>query len=148
VAYIIKVHGAGGRIVADYECPVHGRFEATVEREQNGDPPEEVKCQHWLDESETIAAGHEWFGYPTLFCGQWSPYRISAPLTRVRKVEAVKGGWTKPGKKTYTDTRSLGEGQSLADWKADRAKVWEERRQEDVMRFKREHGETTAQVKR
>jgi hypothetical protein len=56
----------------------------------------------------------------------------------VRALEAVKGKWEKPARATYTDTRNLGEGQPLHEWKEDRAKVWEEKRKADVMKFARE----------
>lgn len=39
---------AGDLIVAEYECPVHGRFQVTVKR-VNGDPPDEVICQQPTD---------------------------------------------------------------------------------------------------
>jgi hypothetical protein len=85
------------------------------------DPPDEMSCPDG--------------------CGLRSPWVISSPLTRVNPIEAVKGKWTKPERKTYTDTRNLGEGQPLHEWREDRAKIWEEKRKEDVVRFAREHNE-------
>ncbi len=104
--------------IADYHCPVHGRFELTVARTAEGDAPDEQPCP----ECEG----------PATWC-------ISAPMARVNQIEAVKGKWTKPERPTYTDTRNLGEGQPLYDWKEDRAKVWEDRRKADVMKFAKEH---------
>lgn len=37
-------HTPGTMIVAEYICPVHGRFEVHVERDDHGDPPEEMPC--------------------------------------------------------------------------------------------------------
>ncbi len=108
------------RTLADYHCEKHGRFELDVARTPEGDAPDEVFC-------------------PAHGCGLTSTWCISAPLARVNPIEAVKGGWTRPERPTYTDTRNLGEGQALYDWKSDRAEVWERRRQADVMKFAKEH---------
>jgi hypothetical protein len=112
----IKVRGAGGTILLEFLCDTHGRFEAHVDRETS---PDSVPCPE---------------------CGADSPWSpSSAPMCRVRAVEAIKGKWTKPERKTYTDTRNLGEGQPLYEWKEDRAAIWEERRKADVMKFAKEH---------
>jgi hypothetical protein len=34
----------GSPMMAEYVCPVHGKFERLVERDVNGDPPDEVDC--------------------------------------------------------------------------------------------------------
>lgn len=34
----------GAPMVAEYVCPEHGRFEALVQRDENGDPPSDVNC--------------------------------------------------------------------------------------------------------
>lgn len=39
-----RPHVAGSPILAEYECPVHGRFERTVERDVDGNPPIESEC--------------------------------------------------------------------------------------------------------
>lgn len=120
-------------IVSEYICPVHGRFTATVEREPNGDPPAEAKCERWLTEAETKALGHTWSGYSTLFCGKWSPWTISAPIGRVKLGEALTRGKSDPCPPGYLDTRALGEGQPLDEWKAERR---EKQRQERLREAK------------
>lgn len=106
--------------IADYYCEEHGRFELEVARTDQGDAPDVMPCPAC--------------GLPSVWC-------ISAPLTRVNPIEAVKGKWAKPERPTYTDTRNLGEGQPLHEWREDRAAVWERKRKEDVVRFAREHNE-------
>src|SRR5690242_19691526 len=98
MAFRLILRGSAPRTaIADYECPVHGRFEAQVERDENGDPPEHVQCCEAVlrfDPNTTLASSE--------LCGRTSEYRISAPLTRVRKIEAAKkGGWTKPERKEW-----------------------------------------------
>ncbi len=102
--------------LADYHCDACGRFELSVER-INGEAPDAQPCPG---------------------CGLVAMWCISAPLARVNPIEAVKGKWTKPERSTYTDTRNVGEGQALYDWREDRAKVWEEKRKADVMKFAKE----------
>jgi hypothetical protein len=110
-------------IVAEYLCPVHGRFELTVERDANGDPPASSECP--VRPSRVVP---RWVGSDEP-CGAASPYAISAPgAARVKAFEVVRGGWEKPERPTYFDTRKLGEGQPLEEFRAERAKVWEERR--------------------
>lgn len=131
MTFVIKTRGARGTMLVDYECPTHGRFEALVQRDENGDPPETQPCSHRTFE-----------GYaPPAPCNLVAEIRICPPLARVNPIEAVKGKWQKPERKTWTDTRNLGEGQPLYDWKEDRAKVWEEKRKQDVYDFAREHNE-------
>lgn len=135
MSFVVKYRGTPTRTtIADYECPAHGRFEATVERNEDGDPPVEIACERRVVNEGGLV--------PSMVrCGLPCEWRISAPLARVRQIEAVKGGWTKPERKTWTDTRNIGEGQPLYEWREDRAKIWEEKRKEDVVRFAREHNE-------
>lgn len=128
MTFVIKVRGASSQpIVAEYMCPEHGRFDVTVARDANGDPPSEHPCPGLWGADE---------------CGRAALWVISAPHTRVQKVTAVtRGKWQKPEHKTWTDTRNIAEGQPLYEWKEDRAKIWEEKRKEDVMRFAKEHHE-------
>jgi hypothetical protein len=130
VTFVIKVRGSRGVMLADYECPVHGRFEATVQRDASGDPPETEQCPVIDREND----GEFW-------CGMESEYRICAPLTRVNPIEAVKGKSQKPERETWTDTRNIAEGQPVYEWREDRAKIWEEKRKQDVYNFAREHNE-------
>lgn len=126
MTFTIKHRGSGGPMIAEYECPVHGRFEATVQRDEAGDPPVDVVCPDINDDG--------------VICSQVSPWRISAPRVRVRVIEVVRGGYQKPERETWTNTENLGEGQSLEDWRADRAKVWERDRESEVMALKKELG--------
>lgn len=34
----------GSPMMAEYECPDHGRFELLVQRDENGNPPAKVEC--------------------------------------------------------------------------------------------------------
>lgn len=113
MTFAIKFRGDTTRpVVAEYECPACGRFTAIVERDHAGDPPEIVSCATCAGEAE---------------------YRISAVAGRVRRFEVVRGGWQKPERKTYLDTRNLGEGQPIEEFRAERKKVWEEKRQRETM---------------
>jgi len=118
----------GSLIAAEYECPVHGRFALNVERGADGDPPSEVGCP---------AIG---WGYSE-GCMEPSPHVISAPgIARAKKVTAAVRGSdnVKPEFSTWTDTTNLAEGQDLADWKEDRAKVWERENERQAMELARE----------
>lgn len=129
MTYIVKIRSEGRTktIAAEYECPEHGRFELDVERNDAGDAPDIVPCP--IDDEDGA-------------CGRPAEWRISSPMTRVRNIEAAKKGkWEKPERKTWTDTSALGEGQPLYEWREDRARIWEEKRKQDVMRFAREHNE-------
>ena len=111
-------------IAAEYECPEHGRFELDVERSKSGDAPDMIACPIHPD------------------CGLLAIWCISSPLCRVRKVEAMtRGKWQKPERSPWTDTSAIAEGQPLYEWKEDRARIWEEKRKEDVVRFARENNE-------
>jgi hypothetical protein len=87
-------------ILSDYICPAcDAVFEATVESPS----PDEIPCP-------VCAGPAAWF--PTPVHGH------------VRRVEAVRGKWEKPERKTYLDTRNLGEGQDPAEFQAERRKMW------------------------
>lgn len=103
------------RIVAEYVCPEHGRFDRTLERTVAGDAPDDCPCPD---------------------CGIVSPWTISAPLHRVA-VTAARGGWQKPERKTYLDTRELGEGMDIQEWREKRAAIREEQRKREVMELVR-----------
>jgi len=129
----IRKYRSEGRtktIAAEYECEEHGRFELDVERNDAGDAPDVIQCP--IPIAVRNSDGEE------VLCSKPCEWRISAPLTTVRRVEAIKGKSQKPERKTWTDTTAVGEGQPLYDWWEDRAKIWEEKRKEDVMAFARE----------
>jgi hypothetical protein len=135
MTYIVKISGSPSRTVAaEYECPAHGRFETDVERNEQGDAPDVIPCR--------VELLDDYFcGDPPALCMKPSEWRISAPMTRVRRIEAIKGKSQKPERETWTDTRNIAEGQPLHEWWDDRAAVWERRRQQDVVAFAREHNE-------
>jgi len=120
MTFKIKISGSIDRpIAAEYLCPVHGRFALTVERDPHGDPPSAAACP----------AGGSW-GYCAP--GKSSPFVISAPLVGVRRVEAVKGGWQKPERPTWLDTRDLGEGQDLDEWRQKRGAIRDQQRRDSL----------------
>jgi hypothetical protein len=139
MTFVIKVRGARGEMRTDYECPVHGRYTATVQRDEKGDPPETTKCPAYEGTTPPTVITPGWVG--VFRCDRDSELRICAPLTRVNPIEAVKGKSQKPERKTWTDTRNIAEGQPVYEWKEERAKVWEEKRKQDVYNFAREHNE-------
>src|SRR6185436_1826851 len=116
-----RPHVAGSPMVADYECPVHGRFEATVQRDENGDPPA-MLSRHPID---FIIEGDQ-----AGVCRELCPWRTSAPkLARdsVPCYAAMRGGDTerRPG---MLDTRPLADGMPVREWKAKQRAAQQERR--------------------
>ena len=95
-------------ISSDYNCDGCGVvFEAAVESPS----PDEIPCP---------------------VCGGPSTWTPSPVAFRVRRVEVVRGRWEKPERKTYLDTRKLGEGQDIEEFRAEREKIWDEKRRSDV----------------
>jgi hypothetical protein len=115
MSYTVKRRGEGGRLVAVYTCPEHGEFDAEVERDANGEAPDLTLC--WCEARAT-----------------WTPSPVAC---RVQRFSVSRGKWEKPERPTYLDTRKLGEGQSWAEFKEERKKVWEQKHKDDVMEFKR-----------
>lgn len=140
MTYKLTIRTAPGALIAaEYECPVHGRFAIDVPREANGDPPADVACPmenpRWAVVNGA-KVGHEDEGD---VCARRSPHVISRTgIAKVRKVEAIRGGYQKPEFETWTNTENLGEGQDPDDWKADRAKVWERERERESMELARD----------
>lgn len=124
MSFVIKTRGAGGFLVAEYRCPEHGVFAVTVQRDVNGDAPDEMPCPQ-PDDSDR----YEW---RETECGTSSPWTVSAPLGRVKQGEVGRGKYEPPPTKAYTDTRELGEGMPMAEWQAKRDAMWEERRIKEV----------------
>lgn len=93
-------------IVAVYTCPDHGEFDAEVMRDENGEAPDAIECQ-WNTRCQHPAA--------------WTPSPVAG---RVRRIEVTRGGWQKPERKTFLDTRELGEGQDIEEFRAKRRKMW------------------------
>jgi hypothetical protein len=185
--FVIKHSGDLTRpLVCTYTCPTHGEFDTEVERDANGDAPDEIGCpieMTWDDEGmRHWSVGDRGFWYPgplaqarvpqdrpdlsllrshfvsieqvsttglpvlartdngiefdpsididTLkHVATWTPTPIAC---RVRRVEVVRGNYEKPERKTYLDTRKLGEGQDPAEFQAERKKIWNEERHRKV----------------
>jgi hypothetical protein len=135
-------------IVAVYTCPEHGEFDATVERDENGEAPDEIECP--IEVSEEQARSHASAMMRGAWChahsataqlpsfaellasartcllpATWTPSPVAG---RVRRVEVTRGKYEKPERKTYLDTRKLGEGQPLEEFQAERRKIWRDER--------------------
>lgn len=120
MSFTIKVRGAPPpTAIADYYCEEHGRFELQVKRNDQGDPPETVPCPAFHCDA---CAG----------CGKPAVYCISAPLARVKAVSVTQGKYQKPERKTWLDTRELGEGMPLEEWQAKRAAIRDEQRRKEL----------------
>lgn len=124
MTWAIKHTPRGGPMIADYECPVHGRFEAVVARDENGDPPTEIVCA----EKSACSDGA---------CDLPSPWRISAPAIHTQFVVSATQG--KPDTKPHPnamDTRPLAEGRKN-EWRKNRKKQREERRHQRLKEYLR-----------
>lgn len=88
-------------ILADWTCPTHGRFES----------PAPSHCD----------------SIPCPSCGAVSPWAPSVVHGSVRLAEVERGKSDGPPTKAYMDTRALGEGMPLSEWRAKRDRMWEER---------------------
>ena len=119
MTFTIKLRG-GGRMLAEYECPVHGRFEEVVDRDVNGDPPTRLNCAAWVDGDR---------------CEEPSPWRISMPAVHTQFVVSASHGRNdaKPHPKAM-DTRMLAEGRKK-DFRAQRKKIREDERHARLKRF-------------
>jgi hypothetical protein len=112
VTYIVKTRGAGGLLVAEYNCPEHGVFEATVTRDANGDAPDTFPCPAEDDYDDGYAPDGP-CSYPATWC-------ISAPSMRIWSVPcfaATRGGDMTDRPPGMLDTRPLSEGMSMTEWK-------------------------------
>lgn len=114
MTFVIKQRGdRSATIVCVYTCPEHGEFDAEVHRDENGDSPDAVMCGH--------AAGPD-------VCELEATWTPSPVFGKVRRVEVTRGKWEKPERKTYLDTRKLGEGQDVDEFRAERRKLWRDER--------------------
>jgi hypothetical protein len=98
MTFIVKVRTSpGAPMTAEYHCPIHGRFETTVARDCDGNPPPSQCCP-----VPVRASGH---------CGMFSPWCISAPGVHTQFVVSASQG--RPDPKPHPnamDTRMLAEG--------------------------------------
>lgn len=120
-------------IVCTYTCPEHGEFDAEVVREESGEAPDVIAC------GAAVTAFPTDTGERVFTCDRPAAWTPSPSIAcRVRRIEVARGKWEKPERPTYLDTRKLGEGQSMDEFRAERRKVWEEQRKADVMALKKE----------
>ena len=118
MTYVSKFRGTGGMVVAAFTCPHHDTFDVEVPREANGDAPDQIACTEAISDRTPCGAA-----------ATWTP---SVVVGRVRRVEVVRGRWEKPERKTYLDTRKLGEGQDPEEFWDERKKIWDEERRKRV----------------
>lgn len=97
MTWTVKIRGdARALIAAEYECPIHGRFEITAPRD---DVPDDLACPVELSEPQPRAmhllSDDEWdrrCARPTI-CGLNSPWCFPSPArTRVQRVTAMRRG--------------------------------------------------------
>lgn len=95
---------------AEYRCPVHGVFEAVVAR-VGGNTPDRIPCPALMADD--------------LDCGWVAPWTITNAPGLAFQRGAVRQGKVEEAPHPYvTDTRELGEGMPLDEWKAKRARQW------------------------
>lgn len=150
MTYTVKFRGDITRpILAAYTCPVHGEFDAEVARDESGGAPEVIECTVGDPFDDCIGCGGQpsapgapdckrCNGTARSPCGRdavWTPTPVGCS---VRRVEVVRGKWEKPERPTYLDTRKLGEGQDIDDFREERRKIWDEKRKAEVMKMVRE----------
>ena len=128
MTWTIKTRRAGGPMLAEYECPEHGRFEAVVDRDASGDPPASARCPH-------IARASSASMFPNSVevpcaVGRRSPWRISAPAVHTQFVVSATQGKSAPHREAM-DTRPLTEGRKN-EWRRERKRIKEERRHKRV----------------
>lgn len=112
MSFTIKIRTSpGAPMTAEYRCPVHGLFEATVQRDAAGDPPATQRCPAPCRVSGLSHGGtgpdH---GHDTL-CRLSSPWCISAPGVHTQFVISAYQGKPDPKPRPETmDTRLIAEG--------------------------------------
>lgn len=131
MTYIVKRRRGSTSMVCVYTCSLHGAFDVEVQRDENGDAPDMIVCGVDLNDPLWREGHRRWCDRPAT----WTPSALVA--CRVRRFEVARGKWEKPERPTYLDTRELGEGQSMDEFRAKRREVWERKRQEDVMNVKK-----------
>ncbi|NUO54312.1 MAG: hypothetical protein HOV80_36165 [Polyangiaceae bacterium] len=130
-------------IVATYTCAEHGEMDIVIRRAANGEAPDELACPvedpGLVELAKTMTFANDQERTEFVTCAMPAAWTPSPDVGyRVKRFEVVRGGWEKPARPTYLDTRELGEGQSYDEFRKKRAAIWEEKRKADVMRFKRE----------
>lgn len=92
-------------ILSDYRCSTCGPFEALAPSDADA-----VDCPE---------------------CGERSPWMPAPVHGRVRLGEVVRGKVAKPDSPMFLDTRDLGAGMPLKEWRAKRDKIYQERRHKE-----------------
>jgi hypothetical protein len=122
MTFTIKVRGGTGLVLAEYLCPLHGRFELLVERDANGDPPAEQACPAIVPPADAV-------------CWESSPWTISAPAVHTQFVVTASKGKNAPKPHPRAmDQRMLAEGRKN-DFRKQRKKIKEEERHARVKRL-------------
>jgi hypothetical protein len=96
-------------ILVDYRCDACGTDQ---EHMVDAPAPDDVACE---------------------FCDARATWQPSPLVSRVATT-VVRGPVAKPDSPMFCDTRALGEGQKLSEWKADRQKLYQERRHREFKR--------------
>lgn len=110
---IITRGASSDPLLADFRCPVHGVFEALVER-----GADIAACPH-VD--------------PTgLLCAATSPWTPSPIVGRVKLGEVSRGKSDGAPFPHALKTEALADGQSMSEFRANRRKVWAERRRAEI----------------
>ena len=140
--FTIRVRGAGGPMLAEYRCPMHGVFEALVTRDTNGDPPSVMPCPDLIETHHVCGdhCAHPPFGpfdevHEYHGCEIASPWTISCPAVHTQFLVSASRGRNdaKPHAKSM-DTRMLAEGRKN-DFRKQRKAIREQERHEKVKRL-------------
>jgi hypothetical protein len=123
-------------LMAEYLCPVHGRFEVLVERDENGDAPDVVVCNADFYLVKQPHTGEVMRREGGARCDRPATWIISAPQPKALSVPcsaAVRGGDTerRPG---MLDTRPLAEGMPMSEWRKIQKGHQEERRHHQLIK--------------
>jgi hypothetical protein len=102
MAYVTKYSG-GTTARAEYHCPEHGVFEATVERDGGGSPAATSPCPA---------------------CDTPAPWTLTSAPPKLTVYGQVRMGKVqKPDHPLSLDTSALGEGMPYYEWKKQREKL-------------------------
>lgn len=84
MTWVVKICGDSTALISsEYECPIHGRFEVTVRRDEL---PDELPCREEVEHYDGR------FRSIREYCGMTSPWRFPSPMTRVQRVYAARRG--------------------------------------------------------
>lgn len=103
MTWTLKVRGAHSQpMTQDFLCDDCGPFYATTDRDAT-----EAPCPD---------------------CGKPGQWVISMPKSVSVAASVVRGPVARPESKMFLDTRELGEGMPMSEWKEKRRKLYQERR--------------------